>query len=375
VSNVKNMDDADQPESGTGPSEREPREPLDERKAAILRAVVNEHIETGQPVGSAHVSESAKLTVSSATVRNEMSALEREGYLTHPHTSAGRIPTDRGYRYFVDSLARLPDLTRSAEPLATHVGEFFDNAHGEIGRLLDHTTRLLSEMTDHTAVLMSPKADTSVVRSVQLVGLGPVTLPTGEPGEQVLVVTVLANGTIEKAFLHLGVTATAPRLAAATAHLTNTLVNRSVHNLPATFPATGDGIVDDLVSVAMQSIGASPEPVSSALLVGGAARVADSFEALQTVRSILSVLEEQYLVVTLLRETAKTGARVSIGGEHAIDTAYLALASCSLVVAPYRIDGRVAGSVGVLGPTRMNYPQVIAAVEAVSSGLSDHLSD
>jgi heat-inducible transcriptional repressor len=356
------------------PNDVPPDAPLDDRKAAILRAVVDEHIETGQPVGSAHVSESAKLTVSSATVRNEMSALERDGYLTHPHTSAGRIPTDRGYRYFVDSLATLPDRGHS-EPIAVQVGEFFDRAHGEIGRLLDHTARLLSELTDHTAVLMSPKVDVSVIRSVQLVGLGPVTLPSGDAGEQVLVVTVLANGSIDKAFLQVPATATQARLAACTAHLTSTLVNRSVHNLPAKFPMTGDVVVDELANLAVKSISAVPDPATTPLLVGGAARVADSFEALQTVRSVLSVLEEQYLMVSLLRETAKAGARVSIGGEHGTDNTYLALASCSLVVASYQIDGRVAGSVGVLGPTRMNYPQVIAAVEAVSSGLSDHLSE
>ncbi len=351
-------------------------EPLDDRKAAILQAVVNEHIETGQPVGSAHVSEAAKLTVSPATVRNDMSALERDGYLTHPHTSAGRIPTDRGYRYFVDSFGRSADRTRVVEPIATQVSDFFDRAHGEIGRLLDHTTRLLTELTDHTAVLMSPQSDTSHIRNVQLVGLGPVTTASGELGEDVLLVIVLANGNVEKAPLRLSAAVSSTRLAAATAHL-SALVGRSIQDLPP-LPATGDQIVDAIVNEALRSvrsIGTAREFSATPLLVTGASRVADSFEALQTVRSILSVLEEQFLVVSLLRETAKSGTGVSIGGEHGFDDAYNALANCSVVVAPYRIDGRVVGSVGVLGPTRMNYPQVIAAVEAVSCGLSDRLSD
>lgn len=358
-------------------SEHLATEPLDDRKAAILQAVVNEHIETGQPVGSAHVSEAAKLTVSSATVRNDMSALERDGYLTHPHTSAGRIPTDRGYRYFVDSFGRSADRTRVVEPIAMQVSDFFDRAHGEIGRLLDHTTRLLTELTDHTAVLMSPQSDTSHIRNVQLVGLGHNTLPDGDQGEDVLLVIVLANGNVEKALLRLPAAVTSARLSAATAHLTGALVGRSVQDLPP-FPATGDPIVDAIVGESLGSIrafGADREPASTPLLVTGASRVADSFEALQTVRSILSVLEEQFLVVSLLRETAKTGTGVSIGAEHGIDDAYYALSNCSVVVAPYRIDGRIVGSVGVLGPTRMNYPQVIAAVEAVSTGLSGRLSD
>ncbi len=349
-------------------------ESLDDRKAAILQAVVNEHIETGQPVGSAHVSEAAKLTVSPATVRNDMSALERDGYLTHPHTSAGRIPTDRGYRYFVDSLGRSPERARIVEPVATQVHEFFDRAHGEIGRLLDHTTRLLSEMTEHTAVLMAPQPDTSTIRSVQLVGLGPSTLPNGDPAEDVLVVTVLANGTVEKALLKLPASVSSARLGAASAHLAAGFVGHPVTNLPRLL-ATGDAVVDSIVDQATTSIKTIREPASNPLLITGAARVADSFEAMQTVRSILSVLEEQFLVVSLLRETAKSGMGISIGGEHASDDAYTALSSCSVVVAPYRIDGRIVGSVGVLGPTRMNYPQVIAAVEAVSDGLSGRLSE
>ena len=349
-------------------------ESLDDRKAAILQAVVNEHIETGQPVGSAHVSEAAKLTVSPATVRHDMSALERDGYLTHPHTSAGRIPTDRGYRYFVDALGRSPDRARMVEPAATQVNEFFDRAHGEIGRLLDHTTRLLSEMTEHTAVLMAPQSDTSNIRSAQLVGLGPSTLPNGDAAEDVLVVTVLANGTVEKVLLKLAAPLSTARLGAASAHLAAGLVGHPVQNLPRLL-ATGDVVVDSIVDQAVASIKTIREPATNPLLVTGAARVADSFEAMQTVRSILSVLEEQFLVVSLLRETAKSGTGISIGAEHAADDAYTALSSCSVVVAPYRIDGRIVGSVGVLGPTRMNYPQVIAAVEAVSDGLSGHLSE
>jgi heat-inducible transcriptional repressor len=357
----------------------ESQEALDSRKAAILRAVVNEHIETGQPVGSAHVSESAQLKVSSATVRNEMSALEREGYLTHPHTSAGRIPTDRGYRYFVDGIAKGNDLTaRSPEPGARQVQmqvhDFFERTQGELGRLLDQTTRVLSDLTDHTAVLISPTLDAGEIRSVQLVGLGPVPLPDGTSGEQVLLVTVLAGGAVDKAFLQCGAGATPARLAAATAHLSGLLVGRTIRDLPGVTPRTGDSDVDRLVATALEQI-RPPDESDTPLLVGGAARVADSFDALQTVRSILSVLEEQYLVVSLLRETARMGTGVSIGGEHGADAAYQALVNCSVVVAPYRIDGRVVGSVGVLGPTRMNYPQVISAVEAVSERLSDKLSD
>src|ERR1700721_1864637 len=120
---------------------------LDERKSAILRKVVAEQIEHGQPVGSAHVVRDSEIDVSPATVRADMSALEREGYLTHPHTSAGRIPTDLGYRFFVDHLDE-PGLDPAS---SEQVSAFFARAHGELDRLLLDTSRLLSQLTDHTA--------------------------------------------------------------------------------------------------------------------------------------------------------------------------------------------------------------------------------
>ncbi|MEZ5204076.1 MAG: hypothetical protein R2701_06765 [Acidimicrobiales bacterium] len=126
---------------------------LDERKASILRAVVEEYIQTAQPVGSGHVAKAPGIDVSSATVRNEMAALEGDGYLTQPHTSAGRIPTEKGYREFVDALAE-PSLDRTAQQ---QVRSFFDQAHGEIERMLADTTRLLAGLTDYAAVVVGPR--------------------------------------------------------------------------------------------------------------------------------------------------------------------------------------------------------------------------
>jgi heat-inducible transcriptional repressor len=352
---------------------------LDDRKSAILRAVVHEHIETGQPVGSAHVSEAAQLNVSPATVRNDMSALERDGYLMHPHTSAGRIPTDRGYRYFVDSLAKVDGVdrrSRMVDPVAMQINEFYDRAHGELGRMLDHTSRLLSELTAHTAVVVPPQKESGQIRSVQLVGLGPTNLSNGEPGSVALLVVVLANGAVEKSPIDFPAWVSAGHLAAATAHLSTLLVGTLILNGSTARVQSGDPQVDEVVRMALD--GLAPLASGSDLVglhVGGSSKLAGSFDALQTVRSVLSALEEQYLVVGLLRETARKGMAVSIGAEHAADGLYQSLATCSIVVAPYVIDGRVAGSVGVLGPTRMNYPQVIAAVEAVSSGLGDRLSE
>src|SRR5690349_1060189 len=143
---------------------------LDDRKAAILNAVVQEYVATAQPVGSAHVARRPDVNVSSATVRNDMAVLEREGYLAQPHTSAGRIPTDKGYRFFVDRLQNPGVLAPNDGEV---VRDFFNRAHGELEQMLHDTGRLLTQLTDYAAVVVAPPAEHAVVRSVQLVGLAP----------------------------------------------------------------------------------------------------------------------------------------------------------------------------------------------------------
>ena len=164
---------------------------LDDRKTAILSAVVQEYISTAQPVGSNLIAEAPSIKVSSATVRNEMAVLEQEGYLVQPHTSAGRIPTDKGYRYFVDHLASPGTLDQAT---TKQVGEFFSAAHGRLEELLHQTSNLLASMTNNASLVVGPRAEAIAVRRVQLVSLSP-TLAT--------VVVVLANGTVENTTIEL----------------------------------------------------------------------------------------------------------------------------------------------------------------------------
>src|SRR5271167_2857231 len=161
-------------------------EEMDGRKAAILNAVVTEYIGSAQPVGSQHVVDAPGVSVSSATVRADMAALEREGYLTHPHTSAGRIPTDKGYRFFVDHLGNPQPLARAEHE---QVQVFFSRAHGELERVLHDTSRLLAHLTDCAAVVVSPAHEALVVRSALIARLAPRTA---------MAVAVLSNGVVEK---------------------------------------------------------------------------------------------------------------------------------------------------------------------------------
>ncbi len=328
---------------------------LDERKAAILRTVVEEYIATAQPVGSSRVAEKAAVNVSSATVRNELGHLENEGYLHQPHTSAGRIPTDKGYRFFVDHLAGPPKLARGQNQ---QVQEFFDQTSNELEHMLSDTTRLLTRLTNYAAVITGPGTDVATVRSVQLVDLSEQT---------VLAVVVLSNGSIEKRAIDLESEPKSGTLGAASAALDDAFRGSTLGALPVCEPV-GIAAVDALITLASNAI-AEEEPTNP-VYVGGRAVVADSFEAVDTVREVLSMLERQFIIVSLIRDVLGRGMSVAIGNETGVRT----LAECSLVVAPYEVEGETVGTIGLLGPTRMDYSRALAAVAVVGTSLSDRLS-
>ncbi len=327
---------------------------LDQRKAAILEAVVTEYIGTAQPVGSQHVVEAAGVNVSSATVRTEMAALENEGYLVQPHTSAGRIPTDKGYRFFVDHLAAPGVLGASQRKQVSH---FFDQLHCEMEEVFERTSGLLTDLTSYAAVVVGPGHDSATVRSLQLVGLGP---------RLALVVVVLADGAVEKRSIELSEDVTGEVLATAGGVLAAHVEGKPLADLddPA---ATGDSELDRVVTAATAALGdlAAPDQV----FVGGPSRLAGAFEAVETVRSVLGILEQQLVVVSLLRDILDRGLSVAIGVEHG----YEPLASCAVVVAPVWADGHDAGAIGLLGPTRMNYPQALAAAHLVGERLGERI--
>lgn len=328
---------------------------MDDRKAAILRAIVEEYIETAQPVGSQTVARSGTLGVSSATVRNDMTVLEREGYLVQPHTSAGRIPTDLGYRYFVDHLIKqraLPAAERRA------VSEFFASAHRALEDLLHETSQLLSRVTDHAAVVVGPPHDVAQVRTVQLVPL--------HPGV-VVAVAVLSNGGVIKHTVQLSSEPDETRVGTASSVLNGQLAGSPLND-PAEIPSSGDVEVDQIIEATRNGFLEHLTATGAELLyVGGTSRLAaeQSFATADRAARLLELLEHQVVVVALVRNLLDQGVNVSIGAENEIDE----LRDCAIVLAPYEVEGEVAGTVGILGPTRMDYRQALGAVSAVSDQL------
>jgi heat-inducible transcriptional repressor len=289
-----------------------------------------------------------------------MAALERDGFLAQPHTSAGRIPTDKGYRFFVDHLAGPGSL----DPVGRQqVRQFFDHAHGEIELMLERTSGLLADLTDCTAMVVGPSHESAAIRSVQLVGLGP---------RVALLVVVLADGAVQKQTVEFEEDVDESRLADAAARLAAHSLGRPVTQVATTATSTGDAATDAVVSAGLAGL-RSLGQVDGAeqLFVGGSSRMAAAFDAVDTVRSVLTILEQQLVVVTLLRDILETGLSVAIGTEHGVEP----LASCAIVVMPVSVDGAEAGTIGLLGPTRMNYPLALAAARVVGDRLGERLSE
>ncbi len=338
--------------------------PLDERKASILRAIVEEYVASAQPVGSSTIVHTRDLGVSAATVRNDMGALERDGFLVQPHTSAGRIPTDQGYRYFVDhhlSASALPDVQRRA------VADFFASSVRVIDDLLHESSHLLARLTSHAAVVVGPQASVTTIKALQIVTLD---------ARTVLAVAVLSNGAVEREVVVFDADLDEQDVERALAQL-QSLVGIDVARLDSPVaPDPSDTAAVAAHSIAVRAVDAlrtkstlQGEP----LFVGGASHLAadgESFTSPVLVSRLLELLEQQTVMVALVRELLGPGLTITIGHENRQDD----LKECSLVLAPYLVEGTAAGTIGVLGPTRMDYRHAQAAVRAIAAQLSRQLS-
>ncbi len=327
---------------------------LDDRKAAILGALVEAHIDSGAPVSSRVILDRSRLECSSATIRNELVVLEREGYVSKPHTSAGRIPTDRGYRYYVDHLS--PGLLRSST--RGRIDRFFSTFHPEFGRILRETSDLLSEITAYPSVVLGPGLRGRTVRDVHLFGV--------EPGVALLVL-VADGGTVHQSVIRMTTPATPAEISDARDALVDSLVGGALSDMPdapdlGDLPATARSLVSHALSAISDAAGGGRD-----IYVGGTSRMVELWEDLTKLHRILGLLEREASVLQLLDDVGD-GTTVRFGPEiHATEQ------DLAVVSAPYgQGDGR--GRMGVLGPLRMDYRRAISVVEEVSDALGDSLA-
>jgi heat-inducible transcriptional repressor len=335
----------------------------DERRLAVLRAIVEDYVATQEPVGSKALVERHGLGVSPATVRNDMAALEEEGLITQPHTSAGRIPTDKGYRLFVDRLTTIKPMS-AAERRA--ISTILDGAV-DLDDVVQRSVRLLAQLTHQVALVQYPTLSRSQVRHLELVLLAP---------SRVLVVLILSSGRVEQRLVDLGrpveeddVAALRGRLGAA---LSGRIIADATTALGALDAPPDDGGLHDAVSeVLVEAM--SDHRSSERVAVGGAANLArfgDSFEI--SVRPLLEALEEHVVLLKLLGEV-HTGGTVTVRIGH--EGPYQEFASTSVVSTGYGPGDEAVGNLGVVGPTRMDYPGTMAAVRAVARYVSRILDE
>jgi heat-inducible transcriptional repressor len=333
---------------------------LSERKAAILRDLVRLYIRTGEPVGSEALAAASPLQVSSATIRNELAALEEMGYLTQPHTSAGRTPTDRGYRYFVDML---PARIRLRDPERKAIVGFFDEALSDVDEILRGTTQLLSRLTRYASLALAPGAQEAPIARAELVPLGTSTL----------LLVVFDTGRVEKRVIELPEGVTDADIERLSGRLLEVLRGTILHDArqvavdEARHGNETDRHVFARVATALRSIDEAAE--AEHVVLGGVANIAaaEAFQQRDTLREMLEALERESEILRLLREAAATPPlTVTIGRENPMTGMWEA----SVIAAPYAASGRPVGTIGVVGPLRMDYAAAISAVREVAERLS-----
>lgn len=333
----------------------------EERRIAVLRAIVEDYVATEEPVGSKALVERHGLNVSPATVRNDMAALEDEGYLAQPHTSAGRVPTDKGYRLFVDRLTNLKPMS-SAEKRA--ISTFLDGAV-DLDDVVSRSVRLLSQLTRQVAVVQYPTLSRSTVRHIELVALAP---------DRLLVVLILSTGRVEQRLLELDApvddTALADLRSLVNGVATGELISEAIVAL-GTLAAARPGPAAEVAESLVEAM--SDHRSHERLVVGGAANLArygDSFDS--AVRPLLEALEEHVVLLRLLGEASQSGmVTVRIGAEGPVEE----LSSTSVVTTGYGPHDNALATLGIVGPTRMDYPGTMAAVRAVARYLSRILDE
>jgi heat-inducible transcriptional repressor len=338
---------------------------VEDRKLAVLRAIVEDYVATQEPVGSKALVERHQLGVSPATVRNDMAALEDEGLIAQPHTSAGRIPTDRGYRFFVDRLTTLKAMS-PAEKRA--ISGFLEGAY-DLDEVVQRSVRLLAQLTQQVAIVQYPTLSRSTVRHIELVALSTT---------RMLVVLILSNGRVEQRVVETPVELTDELLADLRLRINTAAAGKQIAEAAAGLGDLIDQVPDTDQRTYVVAAAAIVEALSDhrsdeRVVVGGTANLArfgDSFEL--TVKPVLEALEEQVVLLKLLGEATSTSTvTVRIGAEGPFDQ----LSTTSVVATGYGTADDPLAAMGVVGPTRMDYPGSMAAVRAVARYVSAYLEE
>ncbi len=332
---------------------------VEDRKLAVLRAIVEDYVSTQEPVGSKALVDRHQLGVSPATVRNDMAALEEEGLIAQPHTSAGRIPTEKGYRLFVDRISQIKPLSSAERRAITTILEGAVDLDDVVAR----SVRLLAQLTRQVAVVQYPTLSRSTVRHVELVTLSTTRL---------LLVLILSTGRVEQRVVELPEPVDDDTLVQMRTALNRAVMGRRIDEAVDALAAAPE-LSDPLRRGAMGVVAAtlieamSDHRSDERVIVGGTANLAQFGEGYTSLQTVLEALEEHVLLLKILGHTSTPAAlTVRIGSE----VPHEGMTATSVVTSAYGLGDEALGAMGVLGPTRMDYAGAMASVRAVAMYLS-----
>ncbi len=337
---------------------------LTERQKTLLILIIRDYIESAQPVGSKRLAEHYNIGLSSATIRNEMGALTEMGYLRQPHTSAGRVPTEEGYRYFVSQMMNQAELPASIQATISH--QFYQARPG-VEHWMTLAASVLANQSQGVSVVTAPHTEKAKYKHVELIST---------QGRQVLMVLVMAGGEVSQQILTLAERVSQERLSQTASRLNSLLAGLAVDAIAA-LPSRADTLDQDILTIITQDMRRTSESVSGEIYTDGLTNVLSEPEFAESddARRALKLFEERSTLQDLLARTTINsnvgGLQVLIGGEGEWEE----LRQCSIVLARYGVPGMATGMLGVLGPMRMSYARTIPTVRFVARLLSDLVSD
>ncbi len=337
---------------------------LDERKKKILKVITDDYIASAEPVGSRTIARRYNLGLSPATIRNEMADLEDSGYLEQPHTSAGRVPSELGYRYYVDALmAHKILLDEEIEQIYVEL----DKHHQEIDSVIHRTSKILGHLTTFPSMVLSPQMDSAVFRHIQLLRLSETTI---------LVLIVTNTGFIENNVIEMGGSISDSELDQISNFFNAKLRGTSLKDFrQALLQEISSELVfkqeffNEAVKILVRSVS---NQAKERVYLDGTTKILEQpeFADIERFKSLSKALDEEDRLYSLLTRNLHRGAQVKIGHENEDHV----IQDCSIVTAGYEISGRTVGVIGVLGPTRMDYAKVMPVVERTASILSELLT-
>ncbi len=337
---------------------------LTDRQRLVLALIVRDYTENAQPVGSARLVEHYKLDLSTATIRNEMAALTELGYLRQPHTSAGRVPTEDGYRYFVTHVVYQADLPEPARDTISHQ---FHQARQDVEQWIPLAASILAHQSKAASLVTAPHAERARYKHLELIST---------QGRQVLMVLVLAGGEVNQQILTLAEPVAQERLSAAANELNRIALGKTTEEIAA-LPPRADALEKDILTLVLADMNRGERRVSGEIYLDGLTNVLSEPEFLESddARRAIRLFEERSLLQDLLARTMPNsnvgGVQVLIGGEGKWEE----LKQCSVVLARYGIPGHATGMLGVFGPMRMAYSRTIPTVRFMADLLSSLVSE